>query len=225
MNAPQGKTVPVLVLDYGIGNLLNVVRALTHCGADVAVAASAAEAEPHLARARHVVLPGVGAFGDAMREISQRGFDALVHRHVAAQRPFLGICVGMQVMFATGEEFGEWPGLGLVQGRVQALSRTGTQGEALRIPLVGWRPLTPPRPGAWSGSALAGLDEGAQAYFVHSYTGRPTDAADVLAEVSYGGHVLCAAVRRGSAMGCQFHPEKSADAGLAILRGFLGQDA
>lgn len=225
MTAPVDAAVDVLVLDYGIGNLLNVVRALTHCGARVHVAADAGEAGALGMSPRHMVLPGVGAFADAMREIRARGFDTLVSQHVAAGLPFLGICVGMQVMFSVGEEFGEHAGLGIVPGRVVPISRQGTQGQALRIPLVGWRALHAPPGRDWQGTALRRLADGEQAYFVHSFTGRPDDRADVLAEVEYGGHMLCAAVRRGSALGCQFHPEKSAAAGLGILGAFLEQGA
>jgi glutamine amidotransferase len=169
----------------------------------------------------HVVLPGVGAFGDAMSEIRQRGFDDAIHAHVAAGRPFLGICVGMQVMFDAGEEFGETPGLGLVPGRVVAIPEHGSDGRRHRIPLVGWRPLQACEQGVpWGHSVLRGVAPGTQAYFVHSFTGRP-EPEHALAQASYDGVPICAAVQRGSAVGCQFHPEKSAQAGLALLGTFL----
>lgn len=207
----------VTVLDYGIGNLLSVVRALEHCGATVSVQERAGAALDG-----HVVLPGVGAFGDAMTGIRSRGFDAEIAAHVAAERPFLGICVGMQVMFDAGEEFGVTPGLGLIEGRVVPIAEHGTDGRRHRIPLVGWRPLQACEGGMpWANSLLRGVAPGAQAYFVHSFTGRPDRAQDLLAQASYDGVPICAAVQRGSAVGCQFHPEKSAQTGLALLKTFL----
>ena len=208
----------VTVLDYGIGNLLSVVRALEHCGADVRVLQSATQ-EPD----GHLVLPGVGAFTDAMKEIKARGFDAMIGRHVQAHRPFLGLCVGMQVRFALGEEFGLTPGLGLVEGRVVPVPKLGADGLRHRIPLVGWRPLQPCDGGVpWAGSVFGAVPPGAQAYFVHSFMGQPHQATDRLADISYDGVSICAAVQHGSAVGCQFHPEKSAETGLTLLRGFLG---
>lgn len=207
----------VTVLDYGIGNLLNVVRALEHCGGSVQVVASAPRRLDG-----HVVLPGVGAFADAMAEIKARGFDQAVLSHVAAGRPFLGICVGMQVMFEFGEEFGQTPGLGLVPGRVVAIPACGSDGKPHRIPLVAWRSLHPVLGGhPWAGSVLSRIQPGAQAYFVHSYTGQPLQQAHALAQASYDGVPICAAVRSGSAVGCQFHPEKSGLTGLTLLRTFL----
>jgi glutamine amidotransferase len=207
----------VTVLDYGIGNLLNVVRALEHCGATVTVQERAGRRLDG-----HVVLPGVGAFPDAIAEIRARGFDSDIRDHVLAERPFLGICVGMQVMFDAGEEFGITEGLGLIAGSVVPIPEHGTDGRRHRIPLVGWRPLQPCEGGVpWSRSVLRDIPPGTHAYFVHSFNGRPARGEDVLAQASYDGIAICAAVQRGSAIGCQFHPEKSAEAGLRLLRTFL----
>lgn len=207
---------PVTVLDYGIGNLLNVVRALEHCGAAVQLVQ---RASPEVLAAERLVLPGVGAFGDGMAELRRRGFDDQVRRFAATGRPFLGICVGLQMMFEVGEEMGEHQGLGLLAGRVQPVPATTVEGVPQRIPHIGWRPLEPCTD--WRGTLLAGVVPGERAYFVHSFAAVPADAAVRLADVAYGGHRLCAAVHRDNLWGCQFHPERSAHAGLAMLERFL----
>ena len=206
----------VTVLDYGIGNLLNVVRALQHCGATAQVVerASAAPAE-----CERMVLPGVGAFGDGMAELRARGFDDLVRRHAQTGRPFLGICVGLQMMFDAGEEMGEHAGLGLLRGRVQAIAPLGSDGIVHRIPHIGWRALHQLQP--WAGTILADLVPGQRVYFVHSFAAVPQDSAVTLAEARYDGVAICAAVRKDNLYGLQFHPERSGDLGLGVLRRFL----
>jgi glutamine amidotransferase len=209
-------SVPVVVLDYGIGNQLNVLRALEHCGASVRVvdkASAGVEDAPRL------VLPGVGAFGDAMVELRARGLDDLVRRYAQTGRPFLGICVGMQVMLDAGEEMGEHEGLGLIAGRVRAVPATGSDGTPHRIPHIGWRPLEPASP--WENTLLADVQPQERVYFVHSFSAEPQDAAARLAEVDYDGVRICAAVQRDNLYGCQFHPERSAETGLNVLRRFL----
>ena len=134
----------VTVIDYGIGNLLNVVRALQRCGADVTVVSQATQVSELPDR---LVLPGVGAFIGGMHEISQRGFDDLVKRFAATERPFLGICVGAQMLFEFGEEFGEHAGLGLIPGRVQQVPEMTPAGGVHRIPHIGWSELQRPAAG------------------------------------------------------------------------------
>lgn len=209
-------SIPVTVIDYGIGNLLNVLRALEHCGALPTVIDKAA---PEALNAPRLVLPGVGAFGDGMAELRARGFDDLVKRFAATGRPFLGICVGMQMMFDASEEMGEHAGLGLLAGRVQPVPATGADGTPHRVPHIGWRPLQAPR--AWTGSILADVQPGERAYFVHSFSAQPERATDRLADVDYDGRSICAAVQRDNLTGCQFHPERSAHAGLGMLHKFL----
>ncbi|MGE4242765.1 imidazole glycerol phosphate synthase subunit HisH [Ramlibacter sp.] len=209
-------SVAVTVLDYGIGNLLNVLRALEHCGASPTVIdkASAGAAD-----APRLVLPGVGAFGDGMAELKARGLDELVKRFAQTGRPFLGICVGLQMMFDASEEMGEHQGLGLLRGRVRAVPPTGMDGVPHRVPHIGWRPLEPASP--WQGTVLEDIPAGERAYFVHSYAAVPDDERVRLADVHYDGRRLCAAVHRDNLYGCQFHPERSGEAGLRMLRKFL----
>lgn len=206
----------VTLIDYGIGNLLNVVRALEHCGAQVNVMQHASQAPAAIDR---LILPGVGAFGDGMRELRARGFDDLVKRFAQTQRPFLGICVGMQMMFEGSQEMGQHEGLGLVAGQVLAVPPTGADGQPHRVPHIGWRALQPA--GEWNGTILSDLRPGERMYFVHSFSGHPVDESVRLADVDYDGRRICAAIGREHLFGCQFHPERSADAGLSILRRFL----
>jgi len=213
MNAPL-----VTVIDYGIGNLLNVVRALEFCGARVAVVTQASEVTVLPDR---LVLPGVGAFADGMVELKARGFDQVALRYADTERPFLGICVGAQMLFDVGEEFGEHAGLGLIPGRVQAVSNLDSQGQLQRIPHIGWSPLHQPAEQLWDATILEGFKAKTPVYFVHSFAPVPFYEAHRLADTWYGGVRICAAVARGNIYGCQFHPERSAAAGLGILKNFL----
>lgn len=209
-------STPVVVLDYGIGNLLNVVRALEHCGASVQVIGRGGTAPVDAPR---LVLPGVGAFGDGMAELRARGLDDVVRRHAETGRPFLGICVGMQMLFEASDEMGDHPGLGLLRGRVQAVPATGVDGQPHRIPHIGWRALEPCRD--WQNTLLSDTQPGERVYFVHSYAPVPAEEGDRLADARYDGVRICAAVMRDNLYGCQFHPERSASPGLAMLRRFL----
>jgi glutamine amidotransferase len=209
----------VTVIDYGIGNLLNTVRALQHCGADVRVVDNAKDVAELPDR---LVLPGVGAFADGMHELRSRGFDDLVRRFAGTGRPFLGICVGMQMLFDAGEEFGEHAGLGLIPGRVQPVSPVDAEGRKHRIPHIGWARLErPPARASWERTILARLQPGEPMYFVHSFAPVPTHEEHRLADTSYGGVRICAAVARDNVFGCQFHPERSATHGLAILSAYM----
>lgn len=204
----------VTVVDYGVGNLLSVARALEHCGAIVKVTT-----DPDcIRRADRVVLPGVGAFGDCVAELAARRMDDAIRDFAATERPLLGICVGMQVLFTRGTEFGDHPGLGLISGVVVAIPRRREDGTYRRIPHVGWAPLDLSRDGA---AILAGTASNAAAYFVHSFHAEPSASQVVVATSDYQGAAICAAVADGNIFGCQFHPEKSGPVGLRILGNFL----
>lgn len=207
----------VAVVDYGAGNLLSVVRALSHVGADPVLVNDAASIEA----APLLVLPGVGAFGAAMRELAARNLIGALRAYVGSGRPFLGICLGKQMMMEESEEFGRHEGLGLIAGRVVPVPAITAEGRPHRIPHIGWADLKEPEPGRWKGTLLDGTPVGTSAYFVHSFHAVPTDPAHVLAWVEYDGVPITAAIRRGHLFGCQFHPEKSGEAGLAMLRRFV----
>jgi glutamine amidotransferase len=208
----------VAVIDYGVGNLLSVRRALEHCGASVTVTSE----HEAILRASRVVLPGVGAFGNAMGELQQRGLDQVAREVAARGVPLLGICLGMQMLLEASEEFGITRGLDLIPGRVVALSTSSADGAPLRIPHVGWNALWPARGReSWDGTCLADLRPAEAVYFVHSFAARPSDPRHRLADCRYGGREIAAVIARENIVGCQFHPEKSGEAGLKLLRGFL----
>jgi glutamine amidotransferase len=207
----------VTIVDYGSGNLLSVARAFERCGAAVTVSSDPASIE----KAERLVLPGVGAFADGIAGLRSRGLVEPVLSHAGSGRPLLGICLGMQMLAGASEEFGLHDGLGLVPGRVVRVPSQSTTGERLKIPHIGWSELVPAPNAEWRGSMLDDTPPNKAIYLVHSFHLVPDDPRDLLAQCLYGGHALTAAVRRNAVMGCQFHPEKSAEAGLRILARFL----
>lgn len=206
----------VILIDYGASNLLSVRRAFQHIGVDVRVAVHGAE----LVGAGHVVLPGVGAFGKAMGALEKSGLHEAIHAHVASGRPFLGICLGMQMMMDQSEEFGIHRGLGLIAGNVVAIPAHGMDGAAHKIPRIGWAYLR--RGEAAREGDYASIIVNVPMYFVHSFMAVPSDPCDRLANVDYGGLSICAAIQRDNMLGFQGHPEKSGEAGLELLRQFVG---
>lgn len=211
-------TPRVVLMDYGAGNLLSVARAFRHLGADVVLADNPASAKS----SDRMVLPGVGAFGACLEAMRQKGLDEPVLRHIEADRPFLGICVGMQLLFEGSDEFGVGAGLGVLPGWVRIIPSRDADGRARKIPHIGWNGLVPSSDGqVWSEGLLKGLHAGESVYFVHSFAAQSVHAEHRLAECEYEGLRLQAAVRRGNLFGCQFHPEKSGPVGLRILNNFL----
>jgi glutamine amidotransferase len=199
MTAPR-----VVVLDYGSGNLRSAERALARVGADVTVTADLDAARD----ADGLVVPGVGAYAACMAGIEAVGGGPMVRERVAAGRPVLGICVGMQVLYEVGDEHGvRTPGLGVLSGEVTRLA-------APVLPHMGWNTVSPPE----SSILFAGVPAGTRFYFVHSYAAKP-DAGDTVAE---HGEPFAAAVERGAVAATQFHPEKSGDAGAHLLANWLG---
>ena len=208
----------VAVIDYGMCNLDSVARAIEECGASVRITDLASEIEG----ASHLVLPGVGAFADAMAQLTRRGLDGIIRRSVLEkQTPFLGICLGMQLMAARGAEGGPCEGLGLVEGEVVRLV---PEPPGTRIPHVGWNEVV--HDGELA--LLAGIASGTDFYFVHSYHLRPGAAADSRAATSraaattpYCGGFTSVVARGDRVFGVQFHPEKSQRAGFRLLKNFL----
>jgi glutamine amidotransferase len=200
----------VLVVDYGMGNLPSVARALEECGADVEVS----DDPGSIKRAERLVVPGVGAFADASRNLFDRGWVEPLRRAVLEEHlPLLGICLGMQLLADGGDEGGQAAGLGLIPGRVLHLEASSA---TERIPHVGWNELYP----AKTSRILEGIPEGSDFYFVHSYHFVPAAMDDVLARTPYCGGFV-AAVEHDNVVGCQFHPEKSSRIGRRLLRNFL----
>jgi glutamine amidotransferase len=209
----------VTIVDYGMCNMLNVTRAFEHCGAQVTVAEDARS----IRTAARLVVPGVGAFSDSMKEVIGRGFSDELRAFAQSGRPMLGLCVGMQMLFDASEEFGEHPGLRILPGRVKAIPAQRLDGEAQRVPHIGWNHLIEPDGGRdWRGTLLEPMIGSHPAvYFVHSFSAVPAETCDRLADCLYGGHRICAVVQRDSVMACQFHPERSGEVGLGLIRHFL----
>lgn len=200
----------VAIVDYGMGNLDSVARAVEECGGQPVVTDRAAEIEI----ATHIILPGVGAFGDGIRNLRQRSLDETLREHVLVGGiPFLGICLGMQMLATKGWEGGETPGLGWIDGEVRRLEPVDAD---TRIPHIGWSEVVP----AGESPLFSGIESGRDFYFVHSYHLACNTKEAVAAVTPYCGGFV-SAVARGRIFGVQFHPEKSQRAGFRLLRNFL----
>ena len=194
----------IAIVDYGAGNLMSVHNTLDYLGYENKIAASADVIE----NAAGVILPGVGAFPDAMAALTDSGLTEAVLK-AAKEKPFLGICLGMQMLFDESDEVRPCKGLGLLPGRIERIETS------LKLPQIGWNALDILRPNAMT----EGLENGSYVYFVHSFMAKPSDENDLAAVTDYGTRVP-AMVARGNLFGCQFHPEKSGEVGLQMLRNF-----
>jgi glutamine amidotransferase len=211
----------LVVVDYGMGNVFSVCHALRHAGSEPSLSSDPRE----ISSADRLVLPGVGAFGRAMAELRDRHLVDPVLSFINTGRPFLGLCVGMQMLMSRSEELGEHEGLGLVAGAVVRIPSYTIDGGPLRVPHIGWTELRPAGDTdstRWDGSLLRDVSPDLSAfYFVHSYSVHPADPGVVLATVDYGGWPITAAVEHQNVIGLQFHPERSGRAGQKVLRRFL----
>jgi len=203
--------VKVALVDYGAGNLRSVANALCELGVDPVIAASPDD----LAGATHLILPGVGSFGDCMEQLASRDLLTAIRDWVTAGKPYFGICLGYQILFDSSEETPGVAGLGIVHGTVRRFKQT----PGLKIPHMGWNSVIPRRPesGNWTG-----LGTEPYFYYVHSYFPVPDDDEVIAAVTTYGDDTFAAAIERPNLFACQFHPEKSQDAGIRLIRNFLG---
>jgi len=195
----------VAIIDYGVGNLRSVEKAFAATGCDALISAD----EETLRGAQRLVLPGVGAFGACMKALKERGFDRLVREKANEGTPLLGVCVGMQMLFEESDEFGSTAGLGLLKGSVRRF------GNELVVPHVGWNRIHQKRKHA----LFDGVEDHSFCYFVHSFYCQPRDEEVVAGETEYGQR-YASVVARGNICGVQFHPEKSQDVGLRMLKNF-----
>lgn len=200
----------IAIIDYGVGNLFSVEKALAALGADAKITSDART----IAAADKIVLPGVGAFGDCMENLTATGLIPTIKDFVKTGKPMLGICVGLQILFEGSEESIGVAGLGLLKGKVRRIQAPG-----LKVPHMGWNSLTIKSP-RQPLDLFQGLSEKPYVYFVHSYHAVPQDSSIVTATTEYGSE-LTAAVAKGNIQATQFHPEKSGDVGLDILKNFI----
>lgn len=209
----------VTLLDYGSGNLHSVRRALEYLGAAVLITSD----QDVAAKADRLIIPGVGAFGESVSKLTSTGLKQAIIENVNRGTPILGICVGMQILFTSSVEFGHHEGLGIIPGQNLLLNPRSADGEALKVPHIGWSELQQGYDRSWSGTILEGIHPGTRCYFVHSFAPHADVKYDVLAETHYADVRFCSVVNRGNVWGCQFHPEKSGPKGLTILDAFLRQ--
>lgn len=198
------------IVDYGSGNLLSVRHALERCGVEVDLLTDPAE----VLAAERVILPGVGAFPAAMRRLNAAGLDEALKTYAQSGRPLLGICLGMQLLAESSEEFGMTSGLGLIPGKVERMPTSDLHGRTTRVPFVGWA-RSSPTPLTASVVPVAGYF-----YFVHSYRFVAAGPGNILASYQFEGHDVVAAIGADATVGVQFHPERSGLAGLEFLRAF-----
>ena len=198
----------VAIIDYDAGNIRSVEKAVALLGHEAVVTGD----RETILSADHVILPGVGAFGDAMDKLQKSGLVGVIHEAADQMIPFLGICLGLQLMFESSEEAPGVEGLGLLPGKIVRIP----EGEGVKIPHIGWNSLSFPNPGR----LFQGIAEGAYVYFVHSYYLQAGDPQIVTAATEYGT-LIHASVERDNLFACQFHPEKSSETGLKILENFL----
>jgi imidazole glycerol-phosphate synthase subunit HisH len=213
LSAPE-----VTVVDYGLGNLFSVRRALEHCGATVTVTF-----DPDIILASpRVILPGVGAFASGMAELRRKGLDEVV-REVAKQGNFLlGICLGMQMLLDESEEFGINEGLGLIPGVVLPIPVTTINGYSQKIPHIGWNSLVLSSClKNFESGLLRYIKSGEAVYFAHSFMANPSNPSYRLMDCVYGGRTISSIIQKDNLFGCQFHPEKSGEVGFKVLQGFL----
>lgn len=217
MSAP----VRVAVVDLGTGNLFSILQACAQAGMEATLTQDPRELE----RAEGILLPGVGAFATGMETLREKRLVEPL-RELAAHRPLLGICLGMQLLLERSHEFGTHEGLGLVPGEVVPFRPEGQEGgRRQKIPLIGWYPVTRPEEANWEGSLFAESPDADYFYFVHSFHAVPEDPGHILARSHFGPQPFTAALRVGGIQGVQFHPERSGPAGLALYRAFARQVA
>lgn len=200
------------IIDYDMGNLRSVQKAFERVGHQATVSSDPAV----VATADKLVLPGVGAFRDAIHEVKQRGLAEPIEASIAAGKPFLGICLGLQLLFETSYEEGEHQGLGILPGRIVRFDLP----QELKVPHMGWNQIS--YPSGCVPPLFDGIDAGEHFYFVHSYFVEPADETLIATSTDYGGP-FCSSVARGNVMATQFHPEKSQAAGLKLLKNFAQQ--
>lgn len=202
----------VAIVDHSLGNLQSVRQACLHVGLDCEITSSGAD----LSAAEAVILPGVGAFGDAMKTLKERDLIGPLKEVAESGKVLLGVCLGMQLLMESSEEFRDQRGLGLVEGHTLRFSPVSLDNRKVKVPQIGWNRIRRPEPRRWDGTPLQSLDDGAFMYFLHSYLVQPKDERVTLARTTYAGVDYCSALRQDNIYGFQFHPERSGRGGLRV---------
>jgi glutamine amidotransferase len=211
-----------VIVDIGIGNLYSVSRAIKQCGSE-----SQITTDPHaVLAADKIILPGVGAFGKAIKKIKSLGLDQALLEAAENGKPMLGICLGMQLLFEQSDEFGHNQGLGIIPGKVVRFPESfqSDNGARFKVPQIGWNNIRPPEDSSWQSTLLDDVAPGSWFYFVHAYFCQPADRNFILGLTDYAQITYCSVVRKDQIWGCQFHPERSSEAGLSIYQKFLTKE-
>jgi len=213
----SGKRKKITVIDYGMGNLFNVVRAFEALECDVSITNDF----KNIVNADKLLLPGVGAFEDGINDLKTSNLDSAIKEFSVTGRPLMGICLGMQLLMSMSEENGRHDGLNLIEGDVIKFNEPNEKSTKYKIPQIGWNKLLENKLNKWPGSILEGIENNAYMYFLHSYYVNPKDKKIVISETSYGQNLFCSVLQKNQIIGCQFHPERSGEIGLKILKNFI----
>lgn len=204
----------VAIVDYGLGNLFSINQACEHVGLESIITSDPAS----IASADALILPGVGAFGDAMKSLTENRLIQPVLDFVQTGKPFMGICLGMQLLFTESEEFGAHKGLNLIEGKIVRFPEKNRDGNIIRVPQIQWNRIYKNDDLLWNNSVLKGIPEGAYMHFVHSYYAVPENKNTILSYSEYEGVRYASAVVKGNITGIQYHPEKSAEQGIQMYQ-------
>jgi len=217
---PETTPLQVAIVDYGLGNLYSVKQAC----AQASLRAEITSSRQDLLNAAAVILPGIGAFGDAMETLRKLDLVNVLRDIAASPKPLVGVCLGQQLLMSESYEFGRHKGLGIIEGPVVRFDHPQIGERTLKVPQIGWNRICKPAAGdgaagdPWAGTFLVGVPEGAYMYFVHSYIVQPQDSGVILSTSRYGHIEFCSSLRLGNVFACQFHPERSGPQGLEIYR-------
>ena len=216
MGTPHSR-LQVAVIDYGMGNLFSVERACEHAGLNAIITAD----KSTIMNSDGIILPGVGAFGDAMDSLERKDLIAPIKDFVEEGKPLMAICLGMQLLMSESEEFGQHKGLNIIEGSVVKFPVKNMEGGKIKVPQVGWNRIFQPSsedPTYWNESPLKDIMSGEFMYFVHSYYTVPSDKGAILSTTTYEETQFCSGIRRRNVFACQYHPEKSAAEGIKIYK-------
>ncbi|MGB8192552.1 MAG: imidazole glycerol phosphate synthase subunit HisH [Chitinophagaceae bacterium] len=207
----------VVIIDYHLGNLFSVQQACRHLGADAQISSD----KNDLIAADYAILPGVGAFGDAMQNLHDLDLVNPIHDFIQSGKPFMGVCLGLQLLFSESEEFGAHKGLNIIEGTTRRFPPLSTEGQVLKIPQIEWNQVSRYNGNNWEHSPLQQCSDGEYMYFVHSYYVTPVQEKYILSTTTYGGLTYCSSIAHENVFACQFHPERSGAKGLKIYSSFL----
>lgn len=206
-------SLKIVVIDYGIGNVKSIVNALERVG----VSPVLSNEKEVILNADGVILPGVGAFSQGMKNLNKYNLVATIHEYAKTNKPLLGICLGMQLLFEGSAEFGDTTGLGLVKGKVVKLA---VNGKLTKLPHISWNEITP-KEISWNNTILNEIKNKTDMYFVHTYVAEPLDSKVILSTTEYEDVAFCSSIKHNNIYGCQYHPEKSSVNGLRIIENFI----